>query len=169
MVVVSTGTCMTRPVRKRPYIRTGWHTQKPSGRTLPSPVAYLGPADTGPVLSHLRGDRQSVSTPAQRVCHPSCCPLGLHPNALEPCPTTRTSSTPRVRPSAGGGTGARDPTRPLAVSIYVIHLATGMPVAETAPARVRRALQRAPHSTLLGGMPHLRWSHPQEAQPCRSA
>ena len=36
-------------------------------------------------------------------------------------------------------------------------------------ARVRRALQRAPHSTLLGGMPHRRWSHPQEARPCRSA
>jgi len=103
--------------------------------------------------------------PAQRVCHPSCCPFGLHPNALEPCPTTRTSSTPRVRPSAGGGTGARDPTRPLAVSIDMIHCVTRMPVAETAPARVRRALHRVPRSTLLGGMPRLRWSHPQEARP----
>jgi len=44
-------------------MRTGWHTQRPSGRTPHSTVAYLGPADKyyGPVLSRLRGDRQSVS------------------------------------------------------------------------------------------------------------
>jgi len=114
--------------------------------------------------------RPSVGQPpAQRVCTPACRPLGLHPHALEPCPPTRTSSTPRVRPSAGGGTGAHDPTRPLAVSLDVIYCVTSMPVAETAPARVRRALQRAPRSTRLGGMPHRRWSHPQEARPCRSA
>jgi len=58
--------------------------------------------------------------PAQRVCTPACRPRGLPLRALQPCQTTRTSSTPRVRPSAGGGTGARAPTSPLAVSLYVI-------------------------------------------------
>lgn len=63
MVVVYTGTFMTRTVHKRPCLRTGWHTQRPSGRTPHRTVAYLGPAETydGPVLSRLRGDRQSVS------------------------------------------------------------------------------------------------------------
>jgi len=38
----------------------------------------------------------SVGPPsAQRVCHPSCRPLGLPLHALQSCPTTRTSSTPR--------------------------------------------------------------------------
>src|ERR1043166_6191183 len=63
MVVVSPGTWMTRPVHQRPSMRTGWHTQRLSGRTPPSMVASLGPADTGPVLRRLRGDRQSVSHP----------------------------------------------------------------------------------------------------------
>ena len=40
-----------------------------------------------------------------------------------------------------------------------------MTVEETEPARERRALQRAPCSTIMGGMHHLRWSHPQEARP----
>jgi hypothetical protein len=31
-----------------------------------------------------------------------------------------------------------------------------MTVEETEPARVLRALQRAPRSTIMGGMPHLR-------------
>jgi hypothetical protein len=39
-----------------------------------------------------------------------------------------------------------------------------MTIEETAPARVRRALQRAPFYYICG-MPHLRWSHPQEARP----
>ena len=70
MVVVSTGTCMTRTVHKRPCMRTGWHTQRPSGRTPHRTVAYLGPADTGPVLSRLRGDRQSVSHPQSGFATP---------------------------------------------------------------------------------------------------
>src|SRR4029434_8041342 len=70
MVVVSTGTCMTRTVHKRPGRRTGWHTPRPSGRTPHSTVAYLGPAETydGPGLRRLRGDRQSGShTTSRRV------------------------------------------------------------------------------------------------------
>src|SRR5262245_9453972 len=65
MVVGSIGTCMTRTVHKRPGRRTGWHTPRPSGRTLHSTVAHLGPAETydGPVLRRLHGDRQSVSYP----------------------------------------------------------------------------------------------------------
>jgi len=63
MVVVSTGTCMTRTGHKRPGMRTGWRTQRPSGRTPHRTVAYRGPVETydGPVLSRLRGDRQSDS------------------------------------------------------------------------------------------------------------
>ena len=38
-----------------------------------------------------------------------------------------------------------------------------MTVEETEPAHMRRALHRAPRSTILGGMHSLRWSHPQEA------
>ena len=64
----------------------------------------------------------SIGQPhAKRVCNPSCRPLGLHLNALQPCHTTRTSSTPRLRPSAGGATGALKHTRPLAVSLYTRH------------------------------------------------
>src|SRR5262245_44864587 len=57
MVVVYTGTFMTRTVHKCPCMRPGWYTQRPSGRTSHSTVAYLGPADTyyGPVLSRCEG------------------------------------------------------------------------------------------------------------------
>ena len=63
-------------------------------RTCPAPPAR-GPA---------------VGQPhAKRVCTPACRPRGLPLHALQPCQTTRTSSTPRVRPSAGGGTGHSTP------------------------------------------------------------
>ena len=56
---------MTRTVHERLSMRTGWYTQRLSGRTPHRTVAYLGPADTydGPVLSRLRGARQSVRHP----------------------------------------------------------------------------------------------------------
>ena len=164
MVVVSTGTCDTSCAQASFHAHRVAHPKAvrqdaaQHGR-VPRACGYR-------TCPESPARRPSVGQlPAQRVCHPACRPRGLHPHALEPCPPTRTSSTPRVRPSAGGGTGARDPPRPLAVSLDVIHCVTSMPVAETAPARVRRALQHAPRSTLLGGMPHRRWSHPQEARP----
>ena len=66
------------------------------GRTCPAPPVR-GPSVGQP--------------PTQRVCHPACHPRGLPLHALQPCPTTRTSSTPRMRPSAGGGTRSHTTSR----------------------------------------------------------